>query len=49
MGSQSIHIRSDGKEDGEVALEKKMFGYGVYDSEHKNVLMMGGYCPESGE
>ena len=49
LEERSTPIHSDGKEGPETPLEKKIYGYGMYDEKHRNVIMMGGYLEAANE
>lgn len=43
VAEKSVAIKSDGKEEPNIPMEKKKYGYGVWEPQNKTILMMGGY------
>lgn len=49
VADQGINMKPDGKEEGKIPFEKKVHGYGIFDSDNKAILMMGGYIDSFNE
>ena len=49
IDTKSVPIKSDGREDQDLPLERKKFGYGIFDKKNQNVILMGGYVDSVNE
>ena len=49
VADRSVAIKSDGKEEKNIPLEKKRFGYGIWEGQNKTILFMGGHIDTHNE